>query len=249
MSVVEFRSRIDHVADHFGKHLAFTGLIPTVDQMYQCVRIVPQRHFPLDMGKLLMLSHREFLVGCNLLQCGLPLDAGANTRRAIEIARLALAVKRDRANAEKWMQGEKRQERWDARQDGERPKNLPPLQWPEIDNDPLFAPLKDYFGMYSDTFVHFTPEFIGQQHFDERPSQDGVAIINLRYFSSDRMVIQNAITICGIHGKILGVFDACFDNMVSNDGGWKMLKATFDQLGADLWKQLPPDDAADAEGR
>ena len=137
-----------------------------------------------------MLSHREFLVGCNLLQCGLPLDAGANTRRAIEIARLALAIKRDRANAESWMQSEKRQARWDAWQAGERPKNLPPLQWPEIDNDPLFAPLKDYFGMYSDTFVHFTPEFIGQQQFDERPSQDSVAVVNLRYFSSDRMVIR-----------------------------------------------------------
>jgi hypothetical protein len=126
--------------------------------------------------------------------------------------------------------------------EGEKPPRLQQLHWAHIENDPLFAPLHDYWGMYSDTYVHFTPEFIGQQHFDERFSEDGVKTITLRYFASERVVLQSTITICGIHGKILDVFDACFDNAASNDGGWKMLRATFDQLGIDLWKELPLDE-------
>jgi hypothetical protein len=244
MSVSEFMTRRATVEAHYGSHRAFTSLVPVVDQMYQCVRTIAQHHFSVDMGRLLMLAHREFLVGCSLLQGGLPYDAGANTRRAIEIARLALAIKCDPANVEKWMQAERRQARWDARQAGEKPKTLPPFPWDVIEADPRFAVLKEYFGMYSDTYVHFSPEFIGQQHFDEHVGEGGIKLVSLRYFAFDRRVIQSTITICGIHGRILEVFDACFDNMISNDSGWKLLKATFDELGTALWKELPPDDDA-----
>jgi hypothetical protein len=41
------------------------------------------------------------------------------------------------------------------------------------------------------------------------------------------------------------LFNACFDHVVSVDPGWKMLKATCDQLGADLFKALSPDDDSD----
>lgn len=242
MSSSEFRNRRAVVETHFGTHPAFNALIPLVDQMYRCVRTVAQKNFPADMGKLLMLCNREFLVGTSLLQSGLPFDAAANTRRAIEIAKLALAIKRDRGNAAKWMRATERQERWDDRMAGKKPKQAPQFQVPDVEADPLFAPLKVYFGMYSDTFVHFTPEFVGQQHFEETPGEDGVKIIHLPYFASDRIVVEHAITICGLHGKILLLFDACFDNLVSNDKGWQILKATFDQLGIDLRKNMPPDE-------
>lgn len=250
MSVSEFMSRRATVEAAFSQHLVFTGLIPMVDQMYQCVRSIAQHHFSADLGRLLMLSHREFLVGCSLLQGGLPYDAAANTRRAIEIARVALAIKKDRANAEKWIQADRRQERWDARRAREKVKALPPFPWEVFENDPRFAVLKDYFGMYSDTYVHFSPEFIGQQHFDQHAGEDGTPLISLRYFASERRVLQAAITICGIHGKILEVFDTCFDHMISNDSGWKLLKTTFDTLGLHLWSELPPDeDDLQSEGR
>src|SRR5258708_3033629 len=103
MSLSEFRNRRAIVEAHFEPHPAFNALIPVVSQMYHCVRAIAQKAFPTDMGKLLMLCNREFLVGTSLLQSGLPFDAAANTRRAIEIAKLALAIKRDRGNAEKWM--------------------------------------------------------------------------------------------------------------------------------------------------
>jgi len=46
--------------------------------------------------------------------------------------------------------------------------------------------------------------------------------------------------LCGLHVRILLVFDAVFDGVVSADAGWKVLRATFDQLGNELWRDLPP---------
>ena len=84
---------------------------------------------------------------------------------------------------------------------GERPKHLKPFTLPDEDNDPLFPSLKLYFGMYSDTYVHFTPEFVGQQHFDETIGGQGMKTIHLRWIANDRTVRQHALSICGLHNK------------------------------------------------
>jgi hypothetical protein len=191
------------------------------------------------MGRLFMLCHREFLVAATLIQRGLPYDAAANTRRAVEIAKVALALKRDPENAAKWLQAPERQARWDARYAGNKPKPFQPVQFPEINADPLYKALQDYFGMSSDMYVHFTPEFFGIQSFRVEPQGNGATDVSLDYFAGEREVLQHGIMLCGVHARILLVFDACFDNVVTGDKEWQMLKATFDQLGGDLLKSLP----------
>ena len=71
--------------------------------------------------KLQMLCERDFLVAASQIQRGLAFDSHANTRRAVEIAKLALALKRNLANGDEWLKTDLRQSRWDARQKGLKP--------------------------------------------------------------------------------------------------------------------------------
>ena len=69
-----------------------------------------------------------------------PDDAGPITRRAIEVVRLAAAMKADPAVAERWIAYEKRMERWQARDQGEMPR---PLHIPIPAKTPLVKQLMD----------------------------------------------------------------------------------------------------------
>jgi hypothetical protein len=250
MSLTEFREHQTTAEAYFATSPVFASLVPLTLQMYECLRNLAQPIGSASMGRLMMLCHREFLVAAGLIQRGLPYDAAANTRRAIEIAKLALALKKDPKNAEKWMKAPERQARWDARRSGQKPENLQSAYFPGVNDDPLYKALHDYFGMYSDAFVHFTPEFLGMQHFSESTDGDGIVRYSLQYLAPERTVLQHGITLCGLHGRILNLFDACFDKITTTDKGWQMLKTTFDQLGADLLKTLPPEesDPAASEG-
>jgi hypothetical protein len=188
----------------------------------------------------MMVCHREFLVAASQIRRGLPFDSHANTRRAVEVAKVALALKRNRNNAEKWLKTEIRQRRWDARRRGQKPQRLPPIQFPELDQEPLIASLQEYFGIASDTYIHFTPEFFGQQPFSQTPVDGGNVFIGLDYFGSERDILFHAVMLCGLHLRILLVFDAVFDNVMIEDPGWKVLRTTFEQLAAELMRDLPP---------
>jgi hypothetical protein len=117
---------------------------------------------------------------------------------------------------------------------------MPPIRFPELDQDPLIASLQEYFGIASDTYVHFTPEFFGQQDFSQSPLDDANVFIGLNYFSNERAILLHAIMLCGLHVRILLVFDAAFDHIIISDAGWKVLRVTFDQLAVELMRELPP---------
>ena len=219
----------------------FASLVPLVDRMYRCVCDIAGPKFSPTLVKLLVLSHREMLVAATQIQRGLPYDAAANTRRAIEIAKVALAAKRDFANAEKWLMAAKRQERWDARQQGVKPPWLPGVQFSGLENEPLLTQLQEFYGIASDMYVHFTPEFFGQEFFNEKPGDGNALTIESNYFADERTVLQHALMLCSLHVRIMLVFDACFDGAVIHDAGWKMLAATFEQLSGELARTLPPD--------
>jgi hypothetical protein len=218
----------------------FASLVPLVDRMYDAAaQLAAPEHSP-TLVKLLMVCHREFLVAAGQIIRGLPFDSHANTRRAVEVAKVALAIKRNRANVQEWLKEDLRQRRWSAREEGKKPERLPSVRFPELDNDPLMQDLQQYFGIASDTFVHFTPEFFALQEFSETPDGDGNVSIGLNYITSNREILLHAAMLCGLHVRILRVFDAVFDGVLSGDAGWKLLRATLDQLATDLWSDLPP---------
>src|ERR1022692_3420653 len=130
MDLSEFKAAQDQVEAHFAGSGVFASLVPVVLRMYCCARDLAQPRSSPTLGRLLMLCHREFLVAASQIQRGLPYDAAANTRRATEIARVALALKRDPENAHKWLHADVRQARWDARSAGNKPPRLPSVQFP-----------------------------------------------------------------------------------------------------------------------
>jgi len=234
-------------AESFGRAPHFSSLVPLVDRMYEVGgELASHHHHSPTLLKLMLVCRREFLVAASQIRRGLPFDSHANTRRAVEAAKVALALKRNPANGEAWLKTDLRQRRWDARQEGQKPEYLPPVRFPELDQEPLLLALQQYFGMASDTYIHFTPEYFGQQEFSQQPAEGDKVWVRLEYFAAERDILFHAVTLCALHIRILLVFDAAFDNVMTSDGGWKVLRVTGDQLAADLLRGLPPPPGHDA---
>ena len=95
---------------------------------------------------------------------GTPLDAAAASRRALEGARTALAIKLDGKNAERWEAFEERLARWNARQGDDKPPRLR-IEYDALQGDALAEKLAVLIGILSDGAVHFTPEYLSRLHF------------------------------------------------------------------------------------
>jgi hypothetical protein len=135
MSLKEFMAAQAVNAETFGQSPYFASLVPLVERMYETatVAVLGLPKYSPTLLKLQMLCRRDFLVAASQIQRGLPFDSHGNTRRAVEIAKVALALRRNLANAEAWLKTEVRQRRWDARQQGLKPERLPPVRFPELD--------------------------------------------------------------------------------------------------------------------
>ena len=171
MGLAEFMHAQAVNAEEFSRAPHFASLVPLVDRMYLTASTLAAngKRSP-TLLKLLWLAQRDFLVAASQIQRALPFDSHANTRRAVEIARVALALKRNLKNADRWLNEEVRQRRWDARQSGRKPEWMPPVRFPELDNEPLLTQLGEYFGIASDAYLHFTPEYLGLQPISHGPS-------------------------------------------------------------------------------
>ena len=85
----------------------FLILVPLIDQLYtHATEYIPKDTSP-RYGRFLLLCHKSFLSAAILIGQAQPDDAAPITRRAIEIARVCLASKVNKENAEKWMSYEK----------------------------------------------------------------------------------------------------------------------------------------------
>ena len=62
----------------------------------------------------------------------------------------------------------------------------------------------------------------------------------LNYLAEERPILSHAIYLCGLDARVLLVFDAVFDNNVTVDAGWSVLKVTSDQLATEWLRDLPP---------
>jgi hypothetical protein len=102
-----------------GKVNSLYPLMEAIDELY-CVG--PQKSPFLPPGapgdeqrrifaQCFFVCHRTFLSAATATGSGLPEDGEAITRRALEAARMCLAIKVDPANLEAWLSAEKRLER------------------------------------------------------------------------------------------------------------------------------------------
>lgn len=200
----------------------FGACCPLMDELYQLsIATVPDNKSPA-YGQFLLICHKSFLGAATLIGQAQPDDAGPITRRAIEVVRLAAAVKDDPSIAEKWIAYEKRMARWEARDRGEKPKRF------HVDlpvKHPLVMQLMEMWGVMSDGDVHFTPEYFRSLRWDE-----GEHHMHLEYFSGDQQTIEIALVgLFGAHMMMLRVLDDCRDGAFSSVEAWR---TTRDRLNA-----------------
>jgi hypothetical protein len=216
----------------------YRELIPLLDSLYvEGIDLIPAASPPY-FGRLLLVCHKSLLGAASLLLRLHPDDAGPVTRRSIEAVLIAAAVKHDPANLAEWQSFEERTKRWDARQEGQKPKPLrPSITYPETEQvERLWSQL----GMLSDAYVHFTPEFMLNLDWRNADVDDGTVSVHLNYFTKDRpQVEREMVTLAGVHSATLDIFDTCYDRTFQANRRWASLRRLLDIRGAQLASMLP----------
>lgn len=218
---VAFHKFIDAQRENLESALKFElfgATCPRMDRLYEIsIAAVPEDKSPV-FAQFLLICHKSFLSAATLIGQAQPDDAGAITRRAIEVIRLAAALKDDPAIAETWGAYEKRIERWKARDAGARPEFLRihiPVE------HLLVKQLMDTWGIISDADVHFTPEYFQTLRWERRDDK-----MFLHYFSGEQQTIETAIIqLLGAHMMMLHVLDECLDSAFSGIADWQTIRA------------------------
>jgi len=198
------------------KFAPFGILCPIIENIYNhSFKLVPPDSNPL-FGKCLLICHKSFLSSASLIAQAQPDDAVLVTRRAIEVVRIALAIKLNPKNADKWTAYEERSKRWDQRLKGEKPKPL--FIKFEIDH-PIINELMHLYGIFSDAGVHFTPEYFDSLGWNIEENKQF-----LNYFMSDnKALVKEIILFTSIHSKVLQILDECMDFAFRKDEKWNRL--------------------------
>jgi hypothetical protein len=221
----------------------YSRLIETIDRLYRTTLDLASPHcHRVCFGRMLLMSHKSLLSSATLIARGQPDDAALVNRRAIEIGHLAIAVHLDSKNYVKWLDEERRRARWQQRLKGQRPKSEPGHKWSrEVLEHPLLTELRTLLGILSDSYAHFTPEFEGNLQWSEHVTPGEDMTLLLEYFDTTKRAIHCAfLNLAAIHLKLLDVFNACFNDGLSRDGGWQLLRTTAWAVGADLATEFNP---------
>lgn len=144
----------------FLQRVEFTAVVPAVDATYQAIRTKNQG-VSNGLARMVSTCYQSLYSAASCIARGVPLDGAAASRRAVEAARTALAIKLDPKNADSWISFEKRMHRWRLRQNNEKPPSLA-IKYEALNGDPLAEALQQQSGMLSDGAVHFTPEYLSR---------------------------------------------------------------------------------------
>jgi hypothetical protein len=215
--------RLPHVAE----------VIIPLDELYQVSRNLIPPSSPPTYGRFLLLCHKAFLAAATTIGRCQPDDAAGVTRRAIEIATIAAAMKADPANVDKWLAFEERMARWAERDRGERPRPFhPDIRFPSA---PLVERLRAHLGMLSDASVHFTPEYLDSQRWWIEDKGAPTVTLYLPYFTGDQRTIEREFLFLGtVHADVLDLFDECFDGVFHRDSEWLRRRGAIEKRGREL---------------
>lgn len=183
--------------------------------------------------QLFIVCHGALLSAASTIGRALPGDTIAITRRAIEAASLAAAVKADPANYDRWLDAEKRLQRWEERNQGHRPKGQPGR---EIVYPAATDKLRSHLGTLSDAGVHLTPEFISTQRWRLEPIEGTLGgFLRIIYFETEQRELERALMLlASIHLEILDVFVSVFDGVFHRDAEWMRQRSDIGRYGMPL---------------
>ena len=196
---------------------------------------MPAEGVPVVFGRLILICDKAMRTAAMLIASRQPEDSAAITRRAIEAAKIALAIKLNDANAMKWVAGAERLERWAARQSNEKPRHLQ-VRLVDISGDPLMDDLNKFWGVLSDAYVHFTPEFYSSLAWETHVDSSGESgQVFLNYFhTNEREIERHYALLAAVHSVILKAFDQCVDGRITGNVECAASLNAFQKIGHDL---------------
>lgn len=198
------------------------GLIETLDELYRVAHVkAPFVKTGAERDDLLqmcfLICHRALLSAATSTGSGLPEDGAAITRRALEAAKVALAITVDAGNLDQWRALGTRTGRWEDRGKGIRPKGGPVNpQYKGLTAEPLHEDLMTVIAVLSDFTVHFTPEHVLGYEWERTTNKDGST--NLAFGVDEDAVPKGLLMLADQHRLILRVFDRCLDGKLYRDG-------------------------------
>lgn len=194
-------------------------IVPFVALYERSKDLIPGAAAPY-FGHLFLLCQRGFLSAVSQILRLVPDDASGITRRAVEMARVALAVNHNRDNFQTWLAYEDRMARWEGRGRREKPKPISPkYDFPK--DHKVLEHLSQALGTLSDLAVHFTPEFLSQLQPKVESKSETETTMSVPFFVTDRGRLLHDLIYCmTIHGLIMEVFDECFDHAFHRDRDW-----------------------------
>ena len=209
----------------------FRDLMGALDSAYRAVfGCLPQEGVPIIFGRILLVCHKSMLSAATLIGQGQPEDSTAITRRALEAAKVALAIKINDANALQWTAYQERHDRWLKRQQNGKPGPFR-VHFRDIRGDALIERIENHLGILSDASVHFTPEFYSSLDWEVNQTGEG-GEIRLNYFQRSRREIElQFMTLSAAHLTILEAFDRCCDGRFQKDVNCRERLAEFIRLG------------------
>lgn len=191
------------------------GLIERVDELYLVASAVapfPKSDTERDnlFRMCFSICHRALLSAATSAGSGFPEDGAAITRRALEAAKVALAITVDAGNLEEWRAVAARTGRWEDRGKGVKPKGGPiNPQYNGLRTEPLYQDLMAFIATLSDFAVHFTPEHVLGYEWEKTINKDGTTKV---VFGLNEDEFRKELRLIADHHRlILRVFDRCLD--------------------------------------
>jgi hypothetical protein len=219
----------------FLRNETFTRVIAAIDAAYAAARTQNQ-HVTAGRARIFIACHQAMYSAASCLARGVPLDAAAASRRALEAARTALAIKLDRQNGERWTAYEERLSRWQARQTNQRPLKLR-IDYDVLRGDVLAEKLACFIGILSDAAVHFTPEFLLRLDFQER--KHGTVMFSEYLEADEGQIAQDVKMLAAVHLLILKTIDRCCDGGFGASQQFPMALQNIAQAARGLYEEYP----------
>jgi hypothetical protein len=227
----------------------FANLVSVVDCAYLAARNAPDvSAMNASFG---LLCHQALFNAALLIGCGLGLEAASVSRRALEVAKIALAVKLDPSNLEAWQAFEERTGRWANRRQGIRPRSFTPNLAALAQNRSIQS-IGNFIGIISDAAVHFTPEMLSRMKF-KAASEAGT--IYLSYLEPDHVAVARDLAMLGaVHKLILSTLSESCDSSFERVEGYLQAMRRISEVGIGIHRkygfEMPtngPESATSAE--
>jgi hypothetical protein len=211
----------------------FSAFVPVIEGAYEAARF-PE---PLDLfvWQLFGVCHRALLLAVSIIARGAPDAASGSTRRALEAARLAFAVKYRPENATAWAAYDERRARWTARDEQRKPPPVSPkLILPP--SHPLLEEVGKWIGMLSDSWVHLTPESLGDHELQQKPG-----MVLHPFFQTDRDELDRALrSTVASHVLVHKLFNEALGGAFTRQPVWCHAMNTISQVSAALMGSTKP---------